>query len=115
MATLGTYGCGVPIGVCKALLNAITWVKRLDKSVKNLFPNITGSVAFLSPNNTWSDCRIEVGESTLKLSSEFKLMVLAELKKIESFLAFKNKRPESKITCSPINLSADVGGVEYDL
>ena len=40
---------GVPIGVPKALHNEINDVNNEEKSERNLSPNITGSVAFLSP------------------------------------------------------------------
>ena len=43
------------------------------------------------------------------------MIVLNELNKIESLLELNNNLPEFNITCSPTNLSVDVGGEKYEL
>ena len=109
IATFGTNGTGVPIGVCNAPHNDIKVLISDLKSAKNLSPNITDSLAFLSPNNTLSDCIIVVGESRFILVTEFKLIVSDELNRIESVLELNNNLPEFNITCSSVNLSGEVG------
>ncbi len=115
MEALGTKGIGVPIGVPKALHKDIKEVNSEDKSPKNLFPNITGSVAFLSPNNISGDWITVFGESKLILLIEFKFILVAELSKIESLLELNNNLPEFRIICSPTKAFVDSGGDEYDL
>ena len=115
IAAFGTKGIGVPIGVAKAEDNFIKDNKSFCKSPKNLFPNITGSVAFLSPKYISFELNIDLGASTFKLFTAFKLIVSADDNKIESVFELNNKRPEFKIICSPINVFGESGADEYDL
>ena len=108
---LGTKGAGVPIGVDKAWVKVVKDVSNFCKSDKNLSPKITDSSAFLSPNNTSFDWITVLGASILTLFTAFKLIVSAELNKIESVFELKNNLPEFSIICSPANLEGFSGAL----
>ena len=95
-AILGTYGVGVPT-LGKEPHRLISWFSSWVKSFKKLSPNITDSVAFLSPNNTLGELTIKLLVSMLTDSFEFKFMVLYELSNIESFFELNNNLPELNI------------------
>ena len=115
MDAFGTKGMGVPIGVAKAEDNCIIDNRSFCKSPKNLSPNITDSVAFLSPKYMFFELNIDLGASIFKLFTAFRLIVSLAVSKIESVLELNNNRPEFKIICSPVKKFGELGADEYDL
>ena len=91
------------MGVVKALLKLTKDNNNLFKSSKNVSPNITGSVAFLSPKYISGDEITVFGESRFILLREFKFIVSKDDKRIESVFELKTIRPEFNIICSPSN------------
>ena len=85
-----------------------------SKSSKNLLPNITGSLAFLSPKRIFFDFIVVDEVSILTSVTEFKFIELKELNNIESDLEFNNNLPEFNIICSPLYSLGRVGGEKYD-
>ena len=111
----GFLGGNSAIGVVNDLDIFTNFFNKSSKSVKNVFPNITGSVAYLSPKYISLDCIIVLGVSTFKLFNEFKFIVSNELNNILSLLALNNILPEFITTCSLSNTSVATGDEKYEL